>query len=102
MEKDDMRLPTQEEAKRIFESAFVEVGELEITKINSGFRLDSQPMQQPDGKWKNTMTILNFRKNGHRGGWYAGASNHQVGGTLVYEVAIELKEVLAALECLND
>ena len=98
-----MRLPTQEEAKKIFESAFIEVGELEITKINSGFRLDSQPIQESDGKWKNTMTILNFGKNDHTGGsWYAGASNHQVGGNLVYEVQIELKEVLAALECLND
>ena len=97
MEKKELRLPTQEEAKKIFESAFIEVGELEIVKVNSGFRISNLPMQEPDGRWINTMTILNFN-----GSWYAGASNEQVGGNLVYEVQICLKEVLAALECLND
>ena len=92
-----MRLPTQEEAKKIFESAFIEVGELEITEVPNGFRISNEPMQESDGKWVNTMTILNFG-----GTWYAGASNEQVGGTLVDQAQIDIKEVLAALECLND
>lgn len=92
-----MRLPTQEEAKKIFASAFIEVGELEIVEIPNGFRLSNEPMQESDGKWVNTMTILNFS-----GTWYAGASNEQVGGNLVDQAQIDIKEILAALECLND
>lgn len=91
-----MKTPTQEEAKRIFTSAFIEEGDLLIEEVEGGIRISGEWFDSLDGDgkfWRCTMRILNLG-----GSWYGEAANELKDGDERNPVPIDLEDMIRAIK----